>query len=203
MRSRLTIAILAAGRAGRFGGGKLDAGFLGRPLGEHALDAAIALNMGPPLIVVGDTPPSFASEAERRGRAILAINPLADSGLASSVALAAAKAAEAGSNALLLLLADMPLVVPPTLERLIGAATAERPAAVLHEGVPNGPGRPGIPACFPASQFAALQALKGERGATALLRGAADPITIEAPHEELLDIDTADDLAALEARHRL
>jgi len=51
MSGGLAIAILAAGGATRFGGGKLDAELLGKPLGRHALDAALAL--GIPKIVVG------------------------------------------------------------------------------------------------------------------------------------------------------
>lgn len=192
------IAILAAGKAERFGGGKLDADYLGRPLGEHVLHTALDLELGRPLLVAAEPPPLFASEADRRARCILTVNPDATEGLGTSVALAARRAAEAGRSALLLLLADMPNVGRQTLGRLIEATATGRPAAVLH-----GDGHPGIPACFPASYFPALMALAGERGAATLLREAGDLALVEAPHEELLDIDTAEDLAALKARHRL
>ena len=58
----------------------------------------------------------------------------------------------------------------------------------LHPG-----GQPGAPACFPASCFAALSALRGDRGAGALLGNA---VTIPAPPAELADVDRPQDLSA-------
>jgi molybdenum cofactor cytidylyltransferase len=198
MSMRVTVAILAAGRAERFGGGKLDAELAGAPLGHHALEAALDLELGRPLIVVSDPMPFFAEEAARRGRALLALNPGAAGGMASSVALAAFNAAEAGSEALLLMLADMPQVTTATLARLVESVRPGTPACVRHES-----GHPGIPACFPADFFDALQALEGKRGAAALLREASEIALIHVPHEELTDVDTHDDLEGLRARHLL
>lgn len=196
--SRVTIAILAAGKAERFGGGKLDAELGNWPLGYYAVDAALDCELGQPLIVAGDPPPLFASEADRRGRARLAINPDADKGLATSVAIAARMADEAGSELLLLTLADMPHVSTATMLELIEAAGPKKPAAVLHEA-----GHPGIPACFPRDYFDALRQLEGDSGAGALLRRAKHLALVHAPHSELVDVDTEEDLEALRAQHRL
>lgn len=189
MSGPLAIALLAAGKAERFGGGKLDAELNDRRLGRHALDAALALEQGPALIVVGDAVPAFARECSR---ADLIHNPQAAEGLGTSVALAARHADERGAMALLLLAADMPRVSEATLRRLVDACAPGVPSAVRHPD-----GHPGIPACFPRDWFAALQSLTGDSGAGALLRGSAAVRTIAVPAAELADVDRPRDLVAL------
>lgn len=185
MSGPLAIAILAAGAARRFGGGKLDAELHGKPLGQHALAAAHTLDAGPVWVVVGDPVPAFAAGAD------LLVNPHASAGLGTSVALAARRAAESGSAALLLLAADMPRVSPATLRRLVDVCAPGKPSAVLHPD-----GHPGIPACFPRDWFEALQGLTGDKGAGALLRR-ADARGIAVPAAEFADVDRPGDLAAL------
>lgn len=179
----LAIALLAAGGATRFGGGKLDAMAAGKPLGRWALDAALALPHERLAVVVGDAAPEFA-----RGCEVL-VNGRAAEGLGTSAALAAHWAA--GSDALLILLADMPLVSSEALGKL---ASAKGPAAVAYPG-----GMPGAPACFPAALFPALEALDGDSGAAQVLRGLADVTLIETSPEELRDVDRPEDLADVEA----
>jgi CTP:molybdopterin cytidylyltransferase MocA len=198
MSRSVTIAILAAGKGTRFGSGKLDAAIAGKPLGQYVLDAALDLDMGRPEIVVSKNVPSFAREAGRRGRAILVENAQAEEGLASSVAMAARSAQDRGSDLLLLVLADMPQVHASLLADLVEAAGPSRPSAVRHED-----GRPGVPACFPAEFFKQLQQLEGDHGAAAILAGAADVALVDAPKDELFDVDTEQDLEALKAQHRL
>jgi CTP:molybdopterin cytidylyltransferase MocA len=195
MNGELAIAILAAGAGARFGGGKLDAEVAGKLLGSYAVEAARPL--GVPKIVVARPVPEFANEAMALGDAQLLKNKRADDGLGTSVALAALQALAAGADALLLLAADMPLVTTVNLRKLAEACAPGRPAAVAYPD-----GSPGIPACFPSDWFAALAGLEGDKGAGALLRE-ADVTLIEVPHEELADIDTAEDLSTLAARHRL
>lgn len=194
MSAPLHITILAAGGATRFGGDKLDRLVAGRPLGRFALDSALALDAGRPSIIVAAPPPIFAQLAADEGVADLVVNACAHDGLATSVAIAARTAASVGSGALLLMLADMPLVTPDTLRRLVEAVDANRPAAVRHAD-----GNAGIPACFSSDHFAALQNLQGDRGASAQLRQAKNVALIEVAADELRDIDTAEDLASLEA----
>jgi CTP:molybdopterin cytidylyltransferase MocA len=179
----LAIALLAAGGATRFGGGKLDAPCAGKPLGRWALEAALAVPHERLAVVVGDPAPEFARGCE------LLINERAAEGLGTSAALAARWAE--GCDALLILLADMPLVSPATLRKL---AVADGPAAVAYPG-----GKPGAPACFPAALFPALEALTGDSGAAQVLRGLASVTLIDAPAEELRDVDRPEDLADVEA----
>jgi molybdenum cofactor cytidylyltransferase len=188
MSGGLAIAILAAGSASRFGGGKLDAELNGKPLGLYSVEAVRAL--GRPKIVVGKPIPDFASEALALGLATLLKNKRAEEGLGTSVALAAMQAAAAGADALLLLAADMPLVRAETFSALV-AALGDEPSAALHPD-----GHPGIPACFPLSWYPKLARLEGDKGAGSLLRGAEVTLVETAP-DELRDVDTAGDLKLL------
>ena len=179
----LAIALLAAGGAKRFGGGKLDADCAGKPLGRWALDAALGLPHERLAIVVGNPVPKFAQGCE------VLVNARATEGLGTSAALAAQWAT--GSDALLILLADMPLVSTATLEKLVQAGG---PAAVRYPG-----DKPGAPACFPAELFAALEALTGDSGAAHVLRGAPSLMLIQTLPEELRDVDRFEDLADVAA----
>jgi len=193
MSAGLQIAILAAGEARRFGGGKLDRRAGGRRIGGHALNGALALGARRIVLIVRDPMPAFAQEAEAAGLAVPILNARADEGIGTSVALAATSAEEAGCETLLLQLADMPLVRAATLRRLVDAAAPGRPAAVRHAD-----GNPGIPACFTRDWFGALQGLGGDRGAGALLRG-NEATLIETEPAELRDVDTEADFSAIEA----
>ena len=115
--------------------------------------------------------------------------PLAPEGEDQSASLRAAVAWAQGLGAarLLVLLADMPALSEATVAALVEGCTEDRPSAVLHPG-----GQPGAPACFPASCFAALSALRGDRGAGALLGNA---VTIPAPPAELADVDRPQELS--------
>jgi CTP:molybdopterin cytidylyltransferase MocA len=183
MSGGLAIAVLAAGSASRFGGGKLDADCAGKPLGRWALDVARELAHEKLAVVVGDQPPAFAMGYEQL------INKDARDGLATSARLAARWAV--GCDRLLIMLADMPLVSPETLAKL---AAARGPAAVAYPG-----SRPGAPACFPAALFPALGALTGDSGAAQVLRDLPNVKLIDVPPEELRDVDRPEDLAAVAA----
>ena len=114
------VAVLAAGRGSRFGGGKLEANCAGKPLGRWALDAVAGAGLGPDIIVTGPDGVSFAD-----GWSAL-VNPHPERGLGSSLALAANVARDADAPSLLVLLADMPLVSSAYLR---GLAAVAAPAA--------------------------------------------------------------------------
>lgn len=193
MTDRGTIAILAAGRARRFGGGKLDAPCAGKPLGRWTLDAVAAAGALPGFIVVGQETPAFAHAAEREGWTLI-VNPRADEGMGSSVALAASHAARLKAETLLLLLADMPLIPPSAIRALLDHVPATAPAATRYPS-----GRPGAPARFPATLFGAMAVLHGDRGAASLLEGRTDLHLMEPAENVLIDVDDAAGLARAEA----
>jgi CTP:molybdopterin cytidylyltransferase MocA len=183
------VALLAAGRSARFGGGKLDAQCAGKRLGQWVLDAVAEAGLAPGVIVTAPDTPVFAGEA---GGWSLISNPRAETGLASSLACAAREAEARSAPVLLVLLADMPLIPAGLLRALATMAPAPAAARYPH-------GRPGAPALIPARLYPALMALTGDSGAAAVLAAEPDLALIDAQLEWLLDIDTAEDLAQAEA----
>lgn len=175
------VAVLAAGRATRFGGGKLEAPCAGKPLGRWALDAVERAGLGPGTIVTGPEGLRFAE-----GWMALA-NPQPEDGLGTSLAIAARNALERDAGTLLVLLADMPLVAPAYLRQL---AAAPAPAATRQPD-----GRPGVPALLDRALLEKAAALTGDRGAGPLLSGAT---LLDPPPGMLRDVDTPADLTEAE-----
>lgn len=174
--------MLAAGRATRFGGGKLDAPCAGKPLGQWVLDAVAAAGLRQGVIVTGREVPAFAAAS---GWTLLT-NPEPEQGLGTSLAVAARHALESGAQAMLVLLADMPLVTPDYLHVLVKAGAS---AATRHAD-----DRPGVPALFGRDQFAQMSQLSGDRGAGPLLKALPYLTLLDPPAGMLLDIDRPEDL---------
>jgi CTP:molybdopterin cytidylyltransferase MocA len=174
------VAVLAAGLGSRFGGNKLEAMCAGKPLGRWVIEAVEAAGLGPGTIVTGPEWVSFAGGWTR------AVNPEPEAGLGSSLALAS-RLVPPGKQALLVLLADMPLVTPKYLREL-AARTA--PAATRYRE-----GHAGVPALLDRKLIDKAARLSGDRGAGPLLRGAR---LLDPPTGMLRDVDTPEDLAEVE-----
>lgn len=179
MAEGVLAAVLAAGRGRRFGGDKLDAPCADRPLGAWALRAVEQAEIVQRIIIV---PPQVPEFAQQSGWPLI-VNSAPEAGLGTSLASAARAAIDRGAVALLVLLADMPLVDAAMLRSLLASPA---PAAVAHA-----PGRPGVPALLPASIFTELVSLAGDRGAAGLLRTIAGLVLVNAPAVALLDVDDA------------
>lgn len=178
----ILIAILGAGKASRFGCAKLEQSCAGKPLGQWALDTARQLEL-PTVWIAADEAPAFVDcEVVNNARAA--------EGMGTSVACAAKTAAGRKTSALLVMLADMPLVSPALLHRLIEAGPA---AACAY------PSHPGVPALLPARLFGDLQGLAGDEGAGRYLRSLSDLTLVEAGPNELFDVDTPQALAEADA----
>jgi molybdenum cofactor cytidylyltransferase len=175
------VAVLAAGRGTRFGGGKLEAMCAGKPLGRWAIDAVAEAGLAPGLIVTGPDGVSFAEGWTA------AINPEPEDGLGSSLALAACAALEEGAGSLLVLLADMPLVTPGYLREL---AASPAPAATRQTD-----GRAGVPALLDRALVEKAAMVTGDRGAGPLL---AEVALLDPPAGTLRDVDTTEDLAEVD-----
>ncbi len=176
------LVLLAAGRGTRFGGAKLAAPLAGKPLARHAADMLRGPGFAARIAVIGpDTPilPGYDT--------VLLDPPGAPQ--SRSLALGVAAAEACGVKAVLIALADMPLVPLAHIRAMIAAFDGDRLASL-------GPGSPTPPALFGAHHFAALCMLEGDRGAGALLRDApALPLAADVA----LDVDRPVDLARVEA----
>jgi len=178
----ILIAILGAGRASRFGADKLNQPCAGKPLGQWSLEAARTVG-SPVMWIAGDAAPSFV-DCE------VALNLHSAQGIGTSVALAARCAAARDASALVILLADMPLVSAALIARLIATGA---PAACRYPQ-----GHAGVPALVPASAFAQLQRLTGDHGAGAVLRDLPCLTLLDCVPAELFDVDTPQALAKAE-----
>jgi molybdenum cofactor cytidylyltransferase len=182
--NHLALILLAAGQGSRFGGGKLAALLQGRPLVMHAAQnlAHMPSPAGRFAVVAPDTPPLTSLGFEQ----VLLDPPGAP--LSRSLALGVARAAQAGAQAVLIALGDMPLVPAGHLRDLLHHFNGDRIATQV--GDHRQP-----PAIFGARHFPDLIALSGDRGAGALLRDApALPLGGNAG----LDVDTRGDLTRAE-----
>ncbi len=169
------LLLLAAGRGTRFGGSKLAAQLEGKPLALHAADRLVAIPFTRRIAVCSALTPDLP------GFERILLNP-ADAQLSRSISLGIA--ALAGEAAVLIALADMPLVPASHFVALLARFDGDRIGTRIGELTM-------VPAIFGAAYFEALTALTGDKGAGALLR--------HAPAEQLeplraLDVDTTEDL---------
>jgi len=179
MTRTVALVVLAAGRGTRFGGGKLSALLAGKPVIEHVAAATSALPLSQRILVAAPDVPDLP------GFTRVALDP-PDAPQSHSLALGIAAAQ--GADAVLIALADMPLVPASHFAAMLAAFDGNRLTSVCN-------GQPLPPALLGARLYPALMALTGDRGAGALLR---DAPTLALTAEQALDIDTPEDLARAE-----
>jgi molybdenum cofactor cytidylyltransferase len=192
----IAIAVLAAGRGLRFGGDTpkpmLPIG--GRPLLLHALDAAHASEVGPVSVVVSD---DRVAGAVPDGIDVIR-NRAPESGIASSLhVVLRALESQTDVGAVIVGLADQPLVGSAAYQRLASAYDDGAELAVATYG-----GVRGNPVLVARTRWPEALALTGDEGARVLVRRhGATEVPCDGTGEPV-DIDTPEDLAALEARWR-
>jgi len=183
--------LLAAGASRRFGSPKQLAR-VGRESLLRRL-ARVALGCDPAGCVVVLGARAVRLRRELAGLDVrVVVNLRWREGLARSLA-AGVAALPADAKGALIVLADQAALGPADLEMLC-ACWGEAPSRIVAARVG---GALGPPAIFPRSAFPALGRLRGDRGASELLRDTRRrTIGLELPGAEL-DIDRREDLAAL------
>ena len=187
----ISVVVLAAGAATRYGAPKQVLEFEGLPLVRRA--ALAALSVGATTIVTGAY--RLAVESALDGLPVtFAFNDAWEAGMGGSIA-SGVKALHARApeiSALILTLADQPLIGSEQLRELAAAHTRapDRIFAAGHSHVM------GPPCLFPRAYFDALSRLSGPGGARPLLDRYRDAVeTIPMPGSAI-DIDTPQDYAA-------
>jgi CTP:molybdopterin cytidylyltransferase MocA len=180
-------AILAAGSSSRLGRPKQLVLVEGEPLLRRTVRLALATPCSAIAVVVGAN-----RDAVTPALADLAVTALVNDawpeGVASSIRAAAAWAESQGATGLLVMVCDQPRLTTEHLAALL--AEHARTGAIVGSAYRN---TVGVPAVFPASSFPALAALQGDRGARALLGGAA----AIAWDDGAIDVDSEADVTEL------
>jgi molybdenum cofactor cytidylyltransferase len=183
LAGRIAVLLLAAGRATRFGTPKLRATLSGRPVIHHVAQTLADMPFAYRLCVSTQE----GADLSLFGFEAVIVEPGLP--MASSIGAGMAAALARDVDAVLIALADMPFVSKGHIRALLAA----------FDGSVVGTSCIGVampPAIFGRKHFERLTHLSGDSGANALLRNAS---LIEAPAEQLFDIDTPDDLLAAEA----
>ncbi len=181
--AKIAAVLLAAGHGTRFGGNKLETLFKGEMLGLYAARTLAKLNCDYMLAVHNPANAPLGAALRHEGF-VLIDNEDPSAGQGHSMALAAQAALETDAAAILVCLADMPLVTLDHLRSLTDAQSDHVVASAI--GTVRMP-----PALFPRRLFPALACLSGDIGARALLTNA---IVVAGNAEILADIDTPADL---------
>jgi CTP:molybdopterin cytidylyltransferase MocA len=177
--------LLAAGEGARYAasggrGHKLRAEFRGRPLAEWAVEHAVAAGIGPVWMVTGATAPEAPDGVE------VLVNDRWAEGMATSLQVAVDRARREGLGAIVVGLADQPLVTPEAWQRV--AAATDRPIARASYD-----GRPGHPVRLAAEVWADLP-VTGDQGARSLVRDRPELVQDVACPGHPADVDTREDV---------
>lgn len=189
--------LLAAGRGGRFGGGKLMAPFAasGNAAAPGAAVGATAcrrLRSVLPRVIAVVRPDDAALAASlAEAGAEVRVFAGADRGMGASLAFGVSTLPDA--RGWVVALADMPWVLPDTLRAVTAALAAGAPiAAPFHDG------RRGHPVGFARALLPELLALSGDEGARRILAAAGERVVrIDVDDPGILrDVDYREDLQA-------
>jgi CTP:molybdopterin cytidylyltransferase MocA len=201
MMQWVAAVVLAAGGSSRLGRPKQLVLYQGRPLVARAAEAALLAGADPVIVVLGANAATVAT-ALSGIPVTAAINPEWKSGVGTSVATGVRAVLERARavDAVLITLADQPLVSNTALRRLLDPWTSshrgsERRLQSTIAAAAYG-GTIGVPAVFGRARFEELCSRPPTAGAARLLRHAVRVRRVPIP-EAAFDIDTPNDLERL------
>ena len=184
-------AVLAAGESRRFGRSKMLESVQRETLVRRAANLAREVCGDYSILVAGHESAAVTSAAGDAPQFVI-VNDHYEEGIGGSIALAA-RAVSHVADALLLLLADQPLVTAQHLQALVSAWDgADGVIVATAFSATMGP-----PVLFPRSAFPALGELSGDTGAKSLLRDPRFDVTTVPFEDAAIDIDTPADLEKL------
>jgi molybdenum cofactor cytidylyltransferase len=189
--------VLAAGTSSRLGQPKQLLTYGGRSLVRRAAEVGVAAGLTPLVVVTGAH--AAAVERELRGLPVhLVHNEGYRAGQSTSVR-AGVSTLPPETEAVVMLLGDMPAVDEEVVRALIAAWHATGAPLVQ----PTFDGRPGNPVLFAASLFPEMLSLEGDEGGRPILQRHAERVQLVPTTQPgvLVDVDTWDAYTQLLAGH--
>ena len=183
--------VLAAGSSTRFGRTKQLEQYEGMSLAAGAVRKAESVCGERTVLVTGKDWKDVAATCEPLA-GYFVINDKYERGLASSIACGVRAVAES-ADAILLMLADLPLVTTEHLTNLVNA-WSESPYSIIASAFEDTLGPPIV---FPKADFDALIQLTGDRGARPIIDANKERVLAIECEEAAFDIDRPEDLAGI------
>ena len=191
----ITGIVLAAGTSSRFGRTKQLLELDGKPLVQHAVDAAAGAGLDDVVVVLGHDAERVEAALRLPSNGRTVVNPNYERGQSTSLA-AGLEAADAGSEAAVVLLADQPRITSAHVLTLIHGFQARRPR-IARLRFRDGPG----PALLSREIWPEAMCVEGDTGARGLIAEHpqwVDDVSVD--ENSPVDLDTAEDLPLLNAR---
>jgi molybdenum cofactor cytidylyltransferase len=184
----ITAIVLAAGEGTRFGGTKQIVEVRGKPLAQHAIDAAVQAGVDEVIVVLGHDAERVRA-ALRLGSARWVVNPAYVGGMASSLT-AGLRHADPGSEGAIVLLGDQPGITAQHVRSLLEAFSARR-SPIVRLAFRSGPG----PALISRELWIDLMGLEGDVGARTLIERRPELVeNVDVGGDAPIDVDHPEDL---------
>lgn len=186
---RSAILILAAGKSSRMGKPKQLLKLGSETLIEHAIEQALQSDATTVVCILGAFAEEIKSIISHHSKCEFVLNEDWESGLSSSLKYGIHWAQEHNYEAVVVMLADQPLVDSVFLNKILLLGD-QHPESLIASTYGE---KRGVPALFPKPYFNQLLKLKGDTGAGVLLNNPDEHvITVEAKNR-LIDLDTRED----------
>lgn len=190
------VVILAAGASSRMGQAKQNLMWGKQTLLQHSIENALRAEVGAVFVVLGANAKKIDDSIKNYPITILH-NSNWQTGMGSSIALAAETATNKGFESLLIMLCDQPKVDALFLQRLVNKFedSHAKLVATLYVTKHRNLTKNGVPAIFDEEFFPLLRQLNNDVGARSILNDGAHELEVIIPDSTLFDIDTLDDYA--------
>ena len=194
-RTRLHAIVLAAGASRRYGSPKQLLRYRSESLVARSVRLAHFAGADAVCVVLGYRADQIRRALQKGhllpGKTATVRNPRWRDGMGRSLA-CGVRSLDRRARAVLVCLADQPLLEAGDLAALVRAwrGSPRSMVASLYDG------KPGVPAIFPRSHFAALKSLSGDRGAQVLLASSNNVLSVPMLLAAV-DIDDPEDLLNL------
>lgn len=194
----ISSVVLAAGRSTRMGEPKQVMRIRGKPLLRIVLETLRKAKVDETVVVLGPDAGRTMEEVGIKGERVV-VNPRQSEGMSSSLRLGL-RSLSPDTTAAVVVLGDMPLLSPSTVNRIIDGYLSKGAPVV----VPTYRGVRGNPVLFARSVFPEIMKIRGDVGARSVVDSQGGAV-LEVPVADegvIVDIDTQSDYERVAARSR-